>query len=62
MDLADRGGRQVRQELGEVMLRVDPVPTAGAGHRAEDRGGHAMIVCLFANDSTVLTTAATSVE
>jgi hypothetical protein len=37
VDLADRRGRQVGQQLRQVTLRIDAVPAAGAGQAAEDR-------------------------
>jgi hypothetical protein len=38
VDLANRRGRQVRQQLCDVSLRIDIVPAAGASQAAEDRG------------------------
>jgi hypothetical protein len=38
-DLADRRGRQVRQQLSQVALGINVVPAARAGQTAEDRGG-----------------------
>ena len=54
LDLADGRGRQVGQQLGEVTLRVDVVPTAGAGEGTEDGGGSASsFTTLGSSHSTV---------
>jgi hypothetical protein len=36
-ELADRRRRQVRQQLRQISLRIDVVPTAGAGQTRQDR-------------------------
>ncbi len=38
MEPADRRVGEVGEQLREVTLRVEPVPAAGAGQAAEDRG------------------------
>src|SRR6185312_17102890 len=39
VELADRGGREVGEQLGEVMLGIDVVAFGGGGEGTEDRGG-----------------------
>ena len=37
VDLADRRGGQIHQQLRQVQFGVDPVPLAGAGETRQDR-------------------------
>ncbi|MDZ4779341.1 MAG: hypothetical protein SGJ19_03710, partial [Planctomycetia bacterium] len=39
VELADRRGREVGQQLRQVQLRVDVVAAGGAGETAQDGGG-----------------------
>ena len=46
VELAHRCGRQIRQQLREVNLRVEAVPAAGACEAGKNRGGFSGAVCM----------------
>jgi len=52
-DLADRCGRQVRQQLRQISLRIDGVSPAGASQAGKDR--RSLATSLVANKKTVFT-------
>ena len=59
-DLAHQRGRQVRQQLREISLGIDVVPTAGAGQAGKDRRN--LPTALVPDEQTVFTIEANSLH